>query len=72
MKTSVHALNLNHYDSEHFVEFSLELPTKCPCCGTAYSRSPEHANYFQESSGVMTAYATYFCPACGRCFLSFT
>ena len=68
MKTSVHALNLNHYDSEHFVEFSLELPTKCPCCGTAYSRSPEHANYFQESSGVMTAYATYFCPACGRCF----
>ena len=68
MKASVHALNLNHYESESCVKISLELPAKCPCCGAAYSRQPEHINYFQESSGIMTAYATYFCPACETCF----
>lgn len=68
MKASVHALNLNHYESESCVKISLELPAKCPCCGAAYSRQPEHVNYFQESSGIMTAYATYFCPACETCF----
>lgn len=68
MKTSIHALNLNPYESVSDIEFSLELPAKCPCCGTAYSRTPECTNYFQGDSGITTAYSTYFCPTCGRCF----
>lgn len=68
MKTSIHAQNLNPYESVSDIEFFLELPTKCPCCGTAYSRIPECTNYFQGDFGIITAYSTYFCSTCGKCF----
>lgn len=68
MRTSIHAQNLNPYDSNSDIRFSLELPTKCPCCKTAYSREPEYTNYFHDSLGTTRAYSTYFCPTCGRCF----
>ena len=70
MKTSIHALNLNPYESVSDIEFSLELPAKCPCCGTTYFRTPEYTNYFQESFRATTAYSTYFCPTCGKCFFT--
>lgn len=70
MKTTIHAQNLNPYDSVSDIKFSLDLPAKCPCCETAYSRTPEHTYYFQDSFGTITAYSTYFCPTCGKCFFA--
>ena len=70
MKTTIHAQNLSPYESNSDIKFSLDLPTKCPCCGTAYSRIPEYTNYFQGNSGIITANSTYFCPTCGKCFFA--
>lgn len=68
MQTSIYAQNINPYSTTSEINFSLELPTKCPCCGTTYSRIPEYSNFFENSSGTITANSTYFCPTCGNCF----
>lgn len=68
VKTAIYAQDLNPYGSNSSIKFSLDLPAKCPCCGTAYSRTPECANYFQDSFETITAYTTYFCPTCSKCF----
>lgn len=68
MNAKINALNLNPYESNSCIKISLELPAKCPCCGTTYSRTPECTNYFQKDSGIIIANSTYFCPTCGNCF----
>lgn len=68
MQTSIYAQNINPYSTTSEINFSLELPTKCPCCGTTYSRIPEYSNFFENSFGTITANSTYFCPTCGNCF----
>lgn len=68
MNAKINAQNLNPYESNSSIQFSLELPTKCPCCGTTYSRTPEYTNFFQNDSGIIIANSTYFCPTCENCF----
>lgn len=68
MNAKINAQNLNPYEFDSSIQFSLELPTKCPCCGTTYSRTPEYTNYFQNDSEIIIANSTYFCPTCENCF----
>jgi len=65
----------NIIDQLTFKTFSLEAPTKCPCCHTALVPTLLSSFYICNSnngdiSSYGSLYSTYYCPDCNCCFLA--
>ena len=72
MHITVKAKNLHPQKGDANID--IEIPSKCPRCGIAYGKRPESSFVFQSErfpyDSISFAYAFYFCPHCGKCFLT--
>lgn len=68
MKTSISAYAVHFLQVPVPYKIKIEIPEKCPCCGTAYALRPEAAIYYESDEGTTKAYCTFFCPACEEGF----
>lgn len=70
MVTHIDAYDLNPHNYSGTRNFSIDLPSTCPCCSTAYSSKPSFSGFFQNQLDTVHLYSLFFCPVCEDAFLT--
>ena len=70
MVTYIDAYDLNPHNYSGTRNFSIDLPSTCPCCSTAYSSKPSFSGFFQNQLDTVHLYSLFFCPVCEDAFLT--
>lgn len=68
MNVTVDSLSISPISMPVSHKISIEVPGKCPVCGTAYAQIPEIVRHYESEKGSCMAYAIFFCPNCEECF----
>lgn len=67
MKRNIYASNI--FSSNESIEFSIEMPGKCPNCETSHASLPIKAFYLNPAPKFDgSLFAVFFCPVCEKCF----
>ena len=68
MKTYIDAVSIEFFRNPNTYRIKIDIPEKCPCCGTVYALKPETAICYESDEQITKAYCIFFCPACKECF----
>lgn len=68
VKTYVDAHPVKCLNEQITYKISIDLPSKCPCCKTAYASLPETTTFYEYDNQDAKAYCVFFCPVCEECF----